>query len=183
MADNLAVTNGTAATDDVSGAHYQRIKISDGTADSAIHLKVVAEDAAHASGDTGLVLMAVRQDTAAALATTDGDYAPLEVDALGRLHVRIGAIDVPSTFYHGQTNVTTAGTEVAVASSQVLLNGIKVKAKHANTGWIYVGKNPVTSTTGFVLGAGEEVFIVTDNVADVFIDSSVNGEGVSWLAS
>ncbi len=46
-----------------------------------------AEDAAHASGDTGVMALAVRKDTAAALAGTDGDYAALEVDANGRLHV------------------------------------------------------------------------------------------------
>lgn len=44
------------------------------------------EDAAHQSGDTGSFVLAVRKDTAASLAGTDGDYAPLEVDANGRLH-------------------------------------------------------------------------------------------------
>jgi hypothetical protein len=46
-----------------------------------------AEDAAHASGDYGLMVLGVRKDTAAALAGTDGDYIPLIVDASGRLHV------------------------------------------------------------------------------------------------
>lgn len=90
MADNVAVTAGSGtsiATDDVSGVQYQRVKISDGTADSSTHLKVCAEDAAHSSGDTGLMSLAVRKDTAAALADTDGDYQPLITDANGRLHV------------------------------------------------------------------------------------------------
>lgn len=90
----------------------------------------------------------------------------------------------PTTFYHGQKTVTTAGTEVALAPSQPLMEGIiTIKALHANTGWIYIGKDPVTSSTGFVLDAGERITLTTDNVADVFIDSSVNGEGVSWIAS
>lgn len=92
-------------------------------------------------------------------------------------------VSVPSVVYHGQTNVTTAGTEVALASAQPLVSGVTVKAKHANTGWIYVGRNPVTSSTGFVLDAGEQVFIETDDLSNVFIDSSVNGEGVSYIAS
>lgn len=46
-----------------------------------------AEDAAHTSGDNGLMILAVRKDSAAALAGTDGDYIPLIVDANGRLHV------------------------------------------------------------------------------------------------
>jgi len=46
-----------------------------------------AEDAAHTTGDPGIQVLAVRKDTAEAIAGTAGDYAPLEVDALGRLHV------------------------------------------------------------------------------------------------
>ena len=89
-----------------------------------------------------------------------------------------------TTFYHGQTNVTTAGTEVALGAAQPLAEGIvTIKAKHANTGWIYVGKNPVTLTTGFVLDAGEQITLTTDQLAEIYIDSSVNGEGVSWVAS
>ena len=44
-----------------------------------------AEDAAHSSGDKGIMALAVRNDTLAALAGTDGDYAPLQVDADGGL--------------------------------------------------------------------------------------------------
>jgi len=51
-----------------------------------------AEDAAHASGDTGVMSLSVRKDTAAALAGTDADYQPLITDASGRLHVNVGTI-------------------------------------------------------------------------------------------
>ena len=50
-----------------------------------------AEDAVHTSADTGTLSLVVRKDTAAALAGADGDYAPLEVDANGRLHVNLSA--------------------------------------------------------------------------------------------
>src|SRR3990167_3310637 len=46
-----------------------------------------AEDSAHASGDSGVFVLSVRQDTATQLAGTDGDYSPLITDANGRLHV------------------------------------------------------------------------------------------------
>lgn len=61
-----------------------------------------AEDAAHATGDTGVAVWAVRKDTAAALAGTDGDYAPLEVDAAGRLHVNVGSIPAAA---HGTDSI------------------------------------------------------------------------------
>jgi len=46
-----------------------------------------AEDAAHSSGDVGVMAMSVRQNTAAALSGTDADYQPLITDTNGRLHV------------------------------------------------------------------------------------------------
>jgi hypothetical protein len=46
-----------------------------------------AEDAVHASGDVGVEVLAVRNDTLASLVDTDGDYAPLQVDANGALYV------------------------------------------------------------------------------------------------
>lgn len=46
-----------------------------------------AEDAAHADGDVGVMALAVRNDTLAALAGADGDYAPLQVNADGALYV------------------------------------------------------------------------------------------------
>lgn len=55
-------------------------------------LGVFAEDAAHSSGHTGLMMLTVRQDTAAALAGTDADYQPPITDASGRLWVNAGAV-------------------------------------------------------------------------------------------
>lgn len=49
-----------------------------------------AEDAAHASGDTGVLLLAVRADTAAALSSTTGYYTGLIVDSLNHLWSREG---------------------------------------------------------------------------------------------
>ena len=93
------------------------------------------------------------------------------------------SVTPPSALVHGQTTVATAGAEQALGTSTVLYSGVCVKALHANTGWIYVGANPVTSTTGFVLDAGEERFLEVANLATVFIDVSVNGEGVSYIGS
>lgn len=53
---------------------------------SAAHLGK-AEDAVHSAGDTGVMALGVRKDTAAATAGNDGDYQPAIFDANGRLHV------------------------------------------------------------------------------------------------
>jgi hypothetical protein len=46
-----------------------------------------AEDAGHASGDSGVMSLAVRNDNGTALATTDLDYIPLQTDANGALRI------------------------------------------------------------------------------------------------
>lgn len=61
---------------------------------------VVTEDAAHSSGDKGIMLLAVRKDSATALAGSDGDYIPLIVDSSGRLHVTSSATAVAGDVAH-----------------------------------------------------------------------------------
>ena len=48
-----------------------------------------AEDAAHTTGDTGVMMLGVRKDTAAATAGTDGDYQPPVSNARGATWVAI----------------------------------------------------------------------------------------------
>lgn len=77
-----AVTNaGTFATQE-SGAALTSLQLIDDV--------VLAEDAAHVSGDKGVMALAVRKDVAAALAGTDGDYIPLTTDSTGALRVTGG---------------------------------------------------------------------------------------------
>lgn len=62
----------------------------DGSALTALQLIdniVLAEDAAHASGDPGVMALAVRSDTPSAKAA-DGDYTPILTDSTGRLHTK-----------------------------------------------------------------------------------------------
>ena len=47
-----------------------------------------AEDAVHASGDTGVAQLLVRKDTAVSLVNADGDYTIPIVDEVGRTYVR-----------------------------------------------------------------------------------------------
>ncbi len=50
------------------------------------------EDAAHTSGDAGVVTLLKRTDTAAASSATDGDYVTANADSTGRLWVNPGII-------------------------------------------------------------------------------------------
>jgi hypothetical protein len=112
--------------------------------------------------------------------TEAGGAIPARVvaDGGGSLTVDLAAV---TAVVAGQKTVTTAGSHVALGSSTTLKSGVRVKALHGNTGWIYVGPDGVTSTTGCVLDAGEEVFVEVNDLATVYIDASVNGEGVSFI--
>jgi hypothetical protein len=82
-AGGVEVVQDTAADLNVTEASAADIK----TAVEALDDIVVAEDAAHGSGDKGVMPLAVRNDDLAALAGADGDYAPPQVDAQGALYV------------------------------------------------------------------------------------------------
>lgn len=98
-------------------------------------------------------------------------------------NVAIKTIDISTALYNGKKTVTTAGTRVALASSQAILSGVTVKALAANTGVIYVGNSSVASTNGFQLAAGESVFLEIADLATVYLDAAVNGEGVTYLGA
>ena len=68
MADDVTLDAGSGGaviqTDQIgAGAHYQRVKITDGVADSEVHLGIVADDVAVAAADTGILAMAVATPT------------------------------------------------------------------------------------------------------------------------
>lgn len=88
----------------------------------------------------------------------------------------------PTTVYNGKKTVTTAGTRVTLAASQAV-KSVVIKALSTNTGFIYVGDGSVASTTGLQLQAGETVSLDIANLATVNLDSSVNGEGVTYIGT
>ena len=108
---------------------------------------------------------------------------PVQVDASGNLQADVLAVTLPTAIYNGQKTVTTAGTREALASSQAIVSGVLIKALAANTNDVYVGNASVSSSNGFVLDAGEEVFIEIANLATVYLDVDTDGEGVSYIAS
>jgi hypothetical protein len=66
-----------------------------------------AEDAAHTSGDLGVMSLAVRNDAGTALAA-DGDYIPLSTDANGNLRVA-GTFTVDFSFDYAEDSAHTTG--------------------------------------------------------------------------
>lgn len=82
-----------------------------------------AEDAGHTSGDTGVMMLSVRQDTATQLAGSADDYNPITTDAEGRVHV--------SAAPAATSKVTNTGTTHYLTSA-ASTNSTNVKASAGN---------------------------------------------------
>jgi len=95
-----------------------------------------------------------------------------------------------------QRAVTAAGTpekiKEAVESVQNQVISIKIRAKTGNAGDIYLtygDQRAAASTTGDILAPGEVSILDVHNIYDgyldlskIWIDSSVNGDGISYTA-
>lgn len=107
----------------------EAIQITDGTdtlainADGSLNVvisgqsNVYAEDSVHTSGDDGNFVLAVRQDTKASTAGTDGDYAALIQNNLGELYVVDEAGNALLTTIDADTSTiagAVSGTEMQV---------------------------------------------------------------------
>lgn len=158
------------------------------------------------STPTGTLSIGVQDTVLSSTGYSEGDASPLRVDNLGRLWItdygleKLSAGTVELTAFqggswnvttthstsgigHGVKTVTTAGTDVALASS-TSAKEVTIQAQTDNTGLIAVGATGVDATeatgTGVLLRAGDSITLDCDNLADIFIDSTVNGDGVRF---
>lgn len=107
-------------------AEVQRIELVTAVEGGASTNLAKAEDAAHTSGDQGVMMLAVRNDTPAALAGTTLDYIPLTTDSVGRLHVVLaGASSMP-----GALSTTDSVSAVRTGDS-VMWGGVAYTPVHA----------------------------------------------------
>lgn len=117
-------------------------------------------------------------------------------DSNGALLVNPGALVYTSdsvtattnqtTVGHGHKEVTTAGTDVVLAGSTACKR-VTIQAYLANTGKIAVGGSGVDASatigtgTGALLSAGESISFDIANLDAIYIDSTINGEGVRYI--
>jgi hypothetical protein len=122
-----------------------------------------AEDAAHVSGHTGTVALAVRRDTAAVGSVTDGDYSTINVDASGQLWAHIGMISgVAPAFGSGAAGATVLRTLSATDDPVVtaITNGVAtalpaVEAHIGEVGGRTITKSVTLSTDTSAYASGD----------------------------
>lgn len=175
-ATNIKVTrsSGTSAVFTVTGVQFPAANRG---VLANLNAAVQSEDAAHASGDKGLLALAVRNNTASALATTNGDYIPLTTDTNGGLWVSLATLIagedqtngllavlekplVGSTYAHSFFNTVENDVDLLVKGSAGNLKALTVWNYNAAKRYVMLFNkatapaNGDTPTDTFVIPAG-----------------------------
>jgi hypothetical protein len=91
--------------------------------------------------------------------------------------------DLPGRISDGRKVVAAAATAEALAASTPCKR-VVITAETDNTGVIVVGGSTVVAALGTrrgsPLSAGDSVTIVTNNLANIYLDTTVNGDGVTY---
>ena len=99
------------------------------------------EDTAHASGDVGVMALAVRQDTQVDFGA-DGDYVPLSVDGNGSMRVALSTSDAAI----GSVTLGAGTAEIGkLAAGSAAIGSVTVSSIVAGTGATNVGKAEAAS--------------------------------------
>lgn len=94
-------------------------------------------------------------------------------------------LDVPaSTIGDGRKVVTTAGTRVQLSTTAVKCRSVAITAETDNTGVITVGGSTVVGALatrqGTPLAAGATTSFDINDLSLIYIDTTVNGDGVTY---
>ncbi len=94
--------------------------------------------------------------------------------------IDIGDVEITghSTIASGEND--TVGTSAEVLTSSQACKHVDIMAAVANTGIIYVGGSGVTSSTGIALYPGDVYSLDIDDLNDVYVVATVNGENVQY---
>jgi hypothetical protein len=144
-----------------------------------------AEDAVHASGDIGIMVLGVRNDAGSAFAA-DGDYAPFSLDASGALRVTGGGGGTQYT-EDAVAAADPVGTALNLIRKDTLAgltsaDGDNVAARGTDKGELYVkhvDAIPVTDNAGSLTVDGTvtaNLAAGTNNIGDVDILTIAAGD-------
>lgn len=106
----------------------------------------------------------------------------LDISDYENPEVAIG-VAIPTALGDGRKTVAVAGTREQLASSTAC-KSVLITALRTNTGTVVVGGSTVIAAQatrrGTPLDAGESMVVRVDNLNDIYLDVTVNGEGVVY---
>lgn len=96
------------------------------------------------------------------------------------------ASTVGGSVIDGRQVVATAGTRVQLSTTQTSVLEVTVTAETDNTGFVVVGGSTVVASLstrrGTPLAAGDSYTLAVNDLTDVYLDSTVSGDGVTYSA-
>lgn len=143
----------------------------------------------------GALHTAVQNTVTVDLGSNNDVVQPTHDNFNANVNLQVGDADVDSSnavptehsitgIGDGVKTVTTAGTDEALAGSTACKK-VDIQALTDNTGTVAVGASGVDATlgtgTGIVLYPGDTYSLEIDNLSDIYVDSTVNGEGVRYV--
>lgn len=135
---------------------------------------VLAEDAAHSSGDVGVMALAVRKDTSSTGIGANGDYVPLAVDANGHLYVTINPAQLDGSEYETVAASQTGQVLGATGASGDYISKVVVIPATTSPGNVILIDN-ATSITIFTGGASS-----VSNLVPFVIDLGMTSVSGAW---
>jgi hypothetical protein len=124
-----------------------------------------AEDAVHATGDVGVLMLGVRRDAASSGVDTDGDYCTFAFDSSGRLHTSVSnTVTVTGTVTAAQAtaanlNMTEANSAAIAASLAIVDDWDEADRAKVNP---IAGQAGVQGNSGAVTALTQRVVLATD---------------------
>ena len=179
-----AVTNAGTFAVQVDGDALTSLQLLDNAIDgNQMQVDIIADGNLYTLGTnaylegttTGRVAGAVRNNVLAALAGTDNEIAPFQVDTQGALYTTHGITGIQSDNNEGVDDTTAE-----VLKSSTACKRVDMQADHSNTGYIYVGGSDVSATKGIRLAPGDFYSIDVDNTADIYVLASVDEEDIHF---
>lgn len=152
-------------------------------ADVTTGANAVHGDTAHDAADVGRpIKIGGKANAALPTAVSEGDRVDASFDLQGRQRV---AVDHSTgSIGDGRKTVASAGTSEAIASTTAC-KWVQLQAETDNTGVIVVGSSTVVASQatrrGIALNPGGSETLLCTDLADVYIDSTVNGDGVTFI--
>lgn len=148
-----------------------------------------ADSAAHSDGDTGVMVLGVRNDDLADLAGVDGDYVPLQVSQNGALLMCLSANDdykyavIDDATSGNNTIVAAVGSrKIRVLSAFMISAGtVNARFESAAGGTAMSGQMNLIANSGFVLPfnpagwfeTGVNVLLNLELSAAISVDGSI----------
>ena len=151
-----------------------------GTTSSVAHIA----SSAYSTADSGFGVMAVMNTTLGALTNvSNGEYTQIQVNSDGALYVEVAegviAVEIFSGMQSDNNEDVSDTTAERIATTQACKR-VDMQADPANTGYIYVGGSDVSATKGIRLAAGDFYSIDIDNLVDIWVLASVDGEDIHF---